>query len=58
MLVTGLKDAGGLVNHAIEVMEAHMEDLKLAHREYVKKILEYTSGDKEEMNQTIGGCNE
>ena len=37
-------------------MEAHMEDLKLAHKEYVKKILEDTSGNKEEMNFTVGKC--
>ena len=57
-LAVGLEDAGDLVDNAIEVMEAHMEDLKLAHREYVKKILEDISRDEKEMSIATGKCNE
>ena len=34
-----------------------METFKLAHREYVERILENASGDEEEMYLIIGGCN-
>ena len=34
-----------------------MDDFKLAHREYVMKILEDATRDKEEMSQVIDECN-
>ena len=46
MLVAGLEDSAGLVDHAIEAMETHMEDLKLAHRKYIKNILENPVGTR------------
>ena len=37
------------IDNYIMELESHMETFKLAHREYVERILENASGDKEEM---------
>ena len=46
------------INYSIKDIESHLEEFKLAHREYVRKILEDDSRDEEEMNRTIDGYNE
>ena len=45
------------IDDSIEEMQSCLEDLKLTHREYIKRILENASMEKEEMNQTLHGCN-
>ena len=60
ILSVGPKKADRLslrIDDSIIELESHMETFKLAHREYVERILENTSGDKEEMYIIIGGCN-
>ena len=57
LFATGPENANSLVfriDDSIEEVEPHLEDLKLAHREYVKKILEDISEDEEEMNEPLG----
>ena len=46
------------VSNSIKEVESHLEDFKLAHREYVKRIIEDTCREEEEMSLAIGKCNE
>ena len=36
------------IDNSIKELESHMEVFKLAHREYVERILEDDSGDEED----------
>ena len=45
------------INDSIMEMETNIETIKLAHREYVERILENASKDEEDMCLIIGGCN-
>ena len=38
-------------------MKSHIKVFKSAHEEYVEKIKEYATGDKEEMKHTFSGLN-
>ena len=60
LLTANSEDADSLafrVDNSIKEIESHMEYFNSAHTEYVKKVMENTKGDKEEMNFTIGKCN-
>ena len=42
------------INDVVKKAESNLEYFKLAHREHVKRILEYTSGEEEEISLAIG----
>ena len=61
LLMAGHERTDGLVSRiddSMEEVESQMEDFKLAHREYIMKILENPGGDEEEISLTIDKCNE
>ena len=46
------------VNNSIKKIDSQLENLKLAHKEYMEKMIENAIGNKEEMNFMIGKCDD